>query len=65
MTAVTSSDTVVEYLRFYVFNATESPSLEQPYVVAVIKGYVGNKPTTQSKFSIQTLMSQRILDYNG
>ena len=63
--AITSSETVVEYLRFYVFgNTADSPSLRQPYVIAVIKGYVGNtnKPTRQSMFSIETLMSQRTLD---
>jgi prepilin-type N-terminal cleavage/methylation domain-containing protein len=64
MAPITSSDMVVEYLRFYVFNTSTSDQ-KQPYVIAVIKGYVGNKPTIQSKFSIQTVMSQRIIDYNG
>lgn len=65
MSPITSSDTMIEDAKFYVFGATDNPSLEQPYVIAVIRGYVGNKPTSQSKFSIQTVMSQRILDYNG
>ncbi len=64
MIPITSSDTVVEDAKFYVFN-TSTSDMEQPYVIAVIKGYVGNKPTVQSKFSIQTVMSQRIIDYNG
>ena len=59
---ITSSETVVERLRFYVFGATDSPSLEQPYIIVVIKGYVGSKPTFQTSFSVETLMSQRALD---
>lgn len=62
MQAVTSPDTVVEHLKFYIFGA-DSDDL-QPYVVAVIKGYVGKKPTTQTVFSLQTMMSQRNLDHN-
>ncbi len=63
MLAITSSDTKIEYLRFYVFNTSTSDNA-QPYVLAVIKGYVGSRPTTQTTFSIQTLMSQRKLDFN-
>ena len=59
--AITAPEVVVEHLRFYVLGAGDS-DLEQPYAVAVIKGYVGNKPTAQSSFSIQTTMSQRALD---
>lgn len=59
---ITSPETVVQYAKFYVFGASDSPSLEQPYVVAVIKGYVGTRPTSQTVFSIETLMSQRELD---
>lgn len=64
MSPITSSDTVIEAAKFYVFGTNTSDN-NQPYVIAVIRGYVGNKPTSQSKFSIQTVMSQRILDYNG
>ena len=60
---ITSSDTVIQRLRFYVFG-TDTSDTNQPYVIAVIKGYVGNKPTIQSIFSIETLMSQRKLDYD-
>lgn len=60
-TNITSPDTVVQYLSFYVFGSSTSDTV-QPYVVAVIKGYVGTKPTTQSIFSIETVMSQRTLD---
>lgn len=56
-----SKDTVIESLKFYVLNSSNS-DLKQPYVVAVIKGYVGDRPTTQSSFTIETIMSQRELD---
>jgi len=61
MRAITSSDTVVRHLNFYVFGSSNIDTL-QPYVVALIEGYVGNRPTSQSTFSIQTTMSQRALD---
>lgn len=57
---ITSPDTKVQYLKFYVLNTDDDN--EQPYVIVVIKGYVGNKATTQSSFTIQTVMSQRQLD---
>lgn len=60
-TEITSPETRIEYVRFYVMGSTLGDSL-QPKVLAVIKGYVGNKPTSQSIFSIQTSMSQRKLD---
>lgn len=59
---ITATNVVIQNLDFYVFGATDNPSIVQPYVIAVIKGYVGSKPTQQSVFSIQTVMSQRILD---
>lgn len=62
---VNSSDTVIENLKFYVFGTQPGPGdVDQPYVLAVIKGYAGSpgKPRTRSDFSIQTLMSQRALD---
>lgn len=62
MKAVTSSDTVIEYMKFYVIGSDESPKLKQPFVIVVIKGHVGNKDTLQSDFSIETMMSQRKLD---
>ncbi len=62
-TDITSPETVIEYLKFYVFGTDSSPDTNQPYVIAVIEGYSGNKSTAQSRFSIQTLMSQRALDY--
>jgi prepilin-type N-terminal cleavage/methylation domain-containing protein len=60
-TNITAPEANIEYLKFYVFGSTVSDT-NQPYVVAVIKGYVGNKLTTQTVFSLETLMSQRALD---
>jgi len=62
-TNITAPEAKIQYLKFYVLGSSTSDT-NQPYVVAVIKGYVGNKPTTQSVFSVETLMSQRALDYN-
>lgn len=62
MKAITSPETIIDHLRFYSFGSESVTDTNQPYVVAVIRGYVGNKPTTQSVFSIQTLMSRRTLD---
>lgn len=59
---ITAPEVIIENMTFYTFGATENPSVLQPYVVAVIKGYVGTKPTQQTNFSIQTTMSQRALD---
>ena len=65
--SITSLDTIIDTTnsKFYVFGSDpcDSPST-QPYVIAVIKGYVGTKPTIQSIFSIETLMSQRALDFH-
>ena len=58
---ITSPDTKIEYVRFYV-NGSSVGDNSQPYIIAIIKGYVGNRPTLQSDFNIQTMMSQRKLD---
>lgn len=59
--SITSVDTTIDKLTFYVYGSTAGDNI-QPYVSAVIYGYVGTKPTSQANFSIQTLMSQRTLD---
>ena len=59
-TNITSPDTNIQQLKFYVFNTLVADA--QPYVVAVIKGYVGERSTSQSSFSIETAISQRVLD---
>ncbi len=62
MQPITSPDTVIEELKFFVFGGNEFGNDRQPYVVASISGYVGTQPTEQSKFNIQTVMSQRQID---
>lgn len=59
---ITAPEAKIQYLRFYVLGTGTGSNTAQPYVVAVIKGYVGKKPTAQSMFSIETMMSQRKLD---
>ena len=59
--AITAPEAKIEYLRFYVLGTPDNDS-QQPYIVAVIKGHVGEKSTTQTTFSIETLISQRTLD---
>ncbi len=60
-TDITSPDTKIRSLKFYVYQ-TSAVDSSQPYVIVVIDGYVGNRPTSQSSFIIQTMMSQRKLD---
>ena len=64
--AITSSDTVIQNLKFYVLGVGTSGSerYKQPYVIAVIKGYVGPRPSLQSSFFIETMMSQRRIEYD-
>lgn len=63
---VTAPDVIVEDLKFYVFNSFPqsgaSPDDAQPRVIVVIRGYAGDKPSTQSSFVLQTTLSQRGLD---
>lgn len=60
-TDITSPETVIQHAEFYVFGAESDTDGVQPYVLAVIKGYVGSRPTNQTTFLIETLMSQRNL----
>ncbi len=59
--AITSSDTTIDYLKFYVKGNLPFDDV-QPYIKVVIKGHVGGKPSIQTNFSIETLISQRTLD---
>lgn len=59
---VTSSETTISRLTFYVFNSAAFPDLGQPKVVMLVSGSTGNKTSTQSVFNLQTLMSQRKID---
>lgn len=59
---VTSSEATITLFRVYVFNSDPLPNIGQPRVIIVVKGTVGNKVSTQSTFSLQTMVSQRKLD---
>lgn len=61
MIPITSPDAVIQHAKFYVLGSATGDS-NQPYVLVIIQGYVGNKPTAQSNFTIQTMMSQRGYD---
>lgn len=66
MTTITSNDTFIQDLKFFVLGVGNvgTERYKQPYVIAVIKGYVGPRPSLQSSFFIQTMMSQRIIEYD-
>src|SRR3989344_8778908 len=58
---LSSSDIKISRFRFYVYN-TATDSVAQPYVVISATVTVGpaSRPKTQTTFSIQTTVSQRI-----
>lgn len=58
---LTSPDIIIQDLKFYVFGASIGDT-NQPRVFMIVRGYAGTKPTTQSRFVIQTSVSQRVLD---
>lgn len=60
---VTSPDVTVEDLTFYVFNTAPAPNQKQPRILMIVRGYAGVKPTIQSRFTLQTVMSQRALNF--
>jgi prepilin-type N-terminal cleavage/methylation domain-containing protein len=60
--AITAPDVFVQDLKFYVFGTTVYPDTAQPRVLLYMRGYAGTKSTSQSKFYLQTVMSQRAPD---
>jgi hypothetical protein len=58
---VTGPDVNITYARFYVNNSAKSDAF-QPYIIMIIKGYSGAKPSAQTSFDIQTTVSARSLD---
>lgn len=60
--AITAPDVIVQNMKFYVFGTTAYPDTAQPRVLLFMKGYAGTKPTLQSTFYLQTVMSQRVPD---
>lgn len=60
--AVTAEDIAISDLRFFVLGATPGDTL-QPKVLIKVKGTAGVKISDQTDFTVQTLVSQRSLDY--
>jgi prepilin-type N-terminal cleavage/methylation domain-containing protein len=59
--AVTAPEITIRNLNIYVLGAGAS-NLAQPKVVITIQGNSGTKVTSQTDFSVQTTISQRLLD---
>lgn len=69
---ITGSDVTISKLMFYVLGTTQyvagagtcpgSNDCLQPRVVIVLEGYAGSKLTSRSSFSLQTTISQRLVD---
>ena len=62
---MTSGDVTISKLAFRVYGSPPYPDLFQPQVIIVVAGSVGpsNKPLSQSIFSLQTTVSQRVFDF--
>ncbi len=58
--ALTAPDVTIERLKFYADGESESDT-NQPRVLIVLSGVAGDA-RTQTRFDLQTLVSQRILD---
>lgn len=64
--ALTSSDVTITRLAFRVYGSplyNNGADLFQPQVIIVVSGFAGTKATTQSTFSLETTVSQRIFDF--
>jgi prepilin-type N-terminal cleavage/methylation domain-containing protein len=59
---VTSSEVVIEDVRFYVTGASPSGDSRQPRVLMVIKGLAGIEGRNETRFNLQTTVSQRDSD---
>ncbi len=60
-TPIIGGEVTITYAQFYVFNTIVGDN-RQPYVLFVIRGFAGKKPSTQSTFDLETVISQRQLD---
>ncbi len=62
---MTASDVVITDLTFRVFGSSTftSGDLYQPQAIILVGGYVQGKGNEQTKFYLQTTVSQRLLDY--
>jgi len=60
-TAMTAPEVIIDRLNFFIDG--EDPSDQtQPSVIIVLQGHVGTDPATRTDFSVQTLVSQRLVD---
>lgn len=59
--ALTAPEVNVEFLKFYVTGENPTDN-EQPRVLIVVKGVVGPDDRTRTEFSLETLVTQRLLD---
>lgn len=61
--AVTAPEINIDNLEFYTFGAGNAAvNTLQPKVIIKLQGRAGSKENTQSVFSVQTMVSQRLLD---
>lgn len=62
--SLTSADVTINRMTFWVLGSASYASGDklQPKVVLVVSGYVGVKPSLQSSFTLQTTISQRVID---
>lgn len=59
---ITGTDVTITNLKFRVVGSPRFPDTYQPRVVITVSGYAGGKPTVQSAFNLQTIVSQRQFD---
>lgn len=59
--AITAPEVIIESLAFYVVGTGRSDHI-QPKVVFVVRGHTGTEERTKSSFTIQTTVTQRLLD---
>jgi hypothetical protein len=64
--ALTSPDVTITKLTFWVYGSAPfngGANLLQPQVIIVISGYAGTKASTKSTFTLETTVSQRLIDF--
>ena len=59
--AITSPEVDIEDLKFYVIGSSQNDAI-QPKIVITIKGVAGVDLRTKTRFNIQAMASQRVLD---
>ncbi len=63
---ITSADVTISNLTFRVFGSAPyggGADLYQPQVIIVVSGYSGATPSTQTAFTLETTVSQRLFDF--